>query len=204
MITTRIAKEIFLVQFSTQYELASTFLRIQEHYESSRFRNRVFTLETYMDWYASEFGAFTYFQDWSGFNVPSTAFAPFYAGRFDPLLKKEQRLLRRFRRMRPPFYVIGIASHQDLKHELAHALFFTRPDYRRSVLAAMRGHDTSTLGKTLVRLGYHPHVIRDEVQAYLVAPAESLGRARKLAPLRRALQAIYRRYAVDLSLPTRG
>jgi hypothetical protein len=201
MIKTKVGDGIFLVQFPTQYELASTFLRIQEHYESSRFRNRVFTLEEYMDWYASEFGDFTYFQDWSGFNVPSTAFAPFYDGQFDPLLKKEQRLLNRFRRVRPPFYVIGVASHQDLKHELAHALFFTRTDYQRAVLAAMHPYDTSGLERALARMGYHKHVIRDEVHAYLVAPAKTLGRIKKLAPLRRELQAIYRRYAVDLSLP---
>ena len=97
-----IGEGIFLVRFDTQYALASTFLRIQEHYESSRFRNRVFTLEEYMDWYAERFGAFTYYQDWSGFNVPSTAFDPFYAGRFDPLMRKEERLLRLFEGERRP------------------------------------------------------------------------------------------------------
>ena len=84
-----------------------------------------------MDWYAAQFGAFTYFQDWSGFNVPSTALEPFYGGRFDPLLRKEQQLLRLFRGVRPPFYVIGLYDDDDLTHELAHALFFMRSDYRR-------------------------------------------------------------------------
>lgn len=195
MTKTTIAAGIFLVKFPTQYELASTFLRIQEHYESSRFRNRVFSLETYMDWYASEFGAFTYFEDWNGFNVPSTAFEPFSNGRFDPLLKKEKRLLNRFRRARRPFYVIAVAAGRDLKHEIAHALFFTRPRYRHAVIAAMRRYDTSALEKALARMGYHRHVIRDEVHAYLVAPAGSLGRGRALAPLRRELQRMYRQYA---------
>lgn len=201
MIKTKIADGIFLVRFPTQYELASTFLRIQEHYESSRFRRRVFTLEEYMDWYASEFGAFTYFEDWTGFNVPSSAFEPFNEGQFDPLLKKEQRLLSRFRKDRAPFYVIGVASRDDLKHELAHALFFTRPDYRRAVVAAMRGYDTSALQRQLARMGYHRHVLPDEVHAYLVAPAGALGRAKALAPLRRELQAIYRQHAAGVSLP---
>ena len=107
-------------------ENLDAILRIQEHYESSRFRSRVFTLEEYMDWYAERFGAFTYFEDWSGFNVPSTAFEPFYEGRFDPLSEKERRLLRLFERERAPFYVIGITSDDDLQHELAHALYFTR------------------------------------------------------------------------------
>src|SRR3712207_183012 len=129
----RLADRIFLVRFETQYAAASTFLRIQEHYESSRFRNRVFSLERSMDWYAARFGSFSYFEDWSGFNVPSSALAPFFAGRFDPLLDKEARLLRLFEREPTPYYVIGIASDADLQHELAHALFFTRPGYRREV-----------------------------------------------------------------------
>ena len=68
----RLADGIYLVRFDSQYALASTFLRIQEHYESSRFRGRVFSLEDYMDWYAGRFGAFTYYQDWSGFKRPVT------------------------------------------------------------------------------------------------------------------------------------
>jgi hypothetical protein len=109
--------------------------------------------------------------------------------------------LRQFRSTSEPFYVIGVASDNDLKHELAHALFFTRPDYKRAVLAAMENYDTSPLEEKLARMGYHKHVLRDEAHAHVVAPAGSLGRGRALAPLRRELQAIYRRYAVDLSLP---
>ena len=196
MTRARLAEGIFLVRFRTQYELASTFLRIQEHYESSRFRNRVFTLEEYMDWYAAEFGAFTYYEDWSGFNVPSSAFQAFYEGTFDPLLKKEQRLLRLFERERTPYYVIGISSEKDLKHELAHAFFFTRPSYRSAVVAALRGYDTSALRKRLAKMGYHRSVLDDEVQAYLIAPTDvDWVSSRALAPLRTALRAIYRTHA---------
>jgi hypothetical protein len=80
IIKRRVAKGIYLVRFATQYELSSTFLRFQEHYESPRFHGRVFSLEEYMDWYATRYGNFTYYQDWAGFNVPSTAFRPFLCG----------------------------------------------------------------------------------------------------------------------------
>ena len=196
---TRLAHDILLLRFDTQYELASTFLRFQEHYESSRFRGRLFTLEEYMDWYAKEYGAFTYLEDWSGFNVPSTAFDPFYEGRFDPLLKKEERLLRALRRERGPYYVIGIWSEQDLRHEIAHALFFTRPEYRTAVLAAMRRYDTSALARRLAKAGYHRHVLADETHAYLIAPSESLGGTKALAPLQKELRALYRRHAPSLT-----
>jgi hypothetical protein len=197
---TRLADNIFLVRFDSQYALASTFLRIQEHHESPTFRNRIFTLEQFMDWYAQRFGAFTYYQDWSGFNVPSTALAPFYAGAFDPLLRKEARLLQLFRRARAPFYVIGISDEADLKHEIAHALYFTRPDYRTDVRRAMRPYDTASLHKRLAA-GYHRAVWADEVHAYLATPGSWLGRVpRSLRPLRRELQAIFRRHASALGL----
>ena len=191
-----IADGIYVVRFASQYALASTFLRIQEHYESSHFRGRVFTLEDYMDWYAAQFGAFTYFEDWSGFNVPSTALEPFYTGRFDPLLRKEQQLLRLFRRVRPPFYVIGLFDDDDLTHELAHALFFMRPDYRREVRAAMRRFNTDAIARHLASLGYHRRVLEDEVNAYLISESDVPGvAAARLKPLRRLLRSIYRAHA---------
>lgn len=201
MTKTKLAQGIFLVRFPSQYELAASFLRIQEHYESSRFRGRVFTLEEYMDWYAARFGAFTYLEDWSGFNVPSTAFEPFFAGRFDPLLRKEARLLGRFRRERAPYYVIGISSDVDFRHELAHALFFTRLDYRQAVLAAMREYDLTPLTTRLAAMGYHRRVLTDEAHAYLIAPAGRVDGGKRLAPLARALKSIFRRHAKALALP---
>ena len=84
---------IYLIQAATGYQLASTFLRFQEHYGSPRFRGRRFTLEEYMDWYAAEYGGFTYFDDWEGFNIPSWVLSPFRNGEFDPLLRKEKKLL---------------------------------------------------------------------------------------------------------------
>ena len=201
MVKTKLADRIFLVRFKTQYALASTFLRIQEHYESTRFRKRVFTVEEFMDWYAAEYGAFSYFEDWSGFNVPSEAFEPFFEGRFDPLLRKEQRLLALFRREKKPFYVIGLSSNEDLKHELAHALFHTSPAYRKAVLAAMREYDTSSVEKTLAGMGYHRHVLPDEVHAYLVSPESAPGGSRKdLEPLRSRLRALFRKHAAEAGL----
>ena len=201
MVKNELAPGIFVIRFKSQYQLASTFLRVQEHYESARFKGRIFTLEAFMDWYAERFGAFTYFEDWSAFNVPSTALRPFYDGRFDPLLDKEQRLLALFRNTREPFYVIGISDEQDLHHELAHALYYMRPDYRRAVKAAMRKYDTRALVKRLNAMGYHRSVLADEVHAYLVSTRDLAAiKASRHAALRKELKMIYRRYAPS---PTR-
>jgi hypothetical protein len=200
----RVGPGIYLLRFKTQYELTSTFLRVQEHYESPEFHGRVFSLEQYMDWYAGRHGNFTYYQDWSGFNVPSAAFAPFYAGAFDPLTDKEKRLLRLFARLRGRFYVIGVYEGRGstLTHELAHALFFTDDEYRRRVREAMRGYDTRKLGRQIAKAGYAQHVIEDETQAYLIAPSGRLGAASKpLLPLRRQLRKLFREHATKLSVP---
>ena len=200
---TTLADGIFLVRFPTQYELASTFLRFQEHAESVRFAGGVFTLEQYMDWYAAEFGNFTYFEDWAGFNVPSTALEAFYAGRFDPLSEKEKRFLRQFRNQRRPFYVIGVAdssSRDDLTHELAHAIFFTDPEYRAAVLRELRGYNTKPVERALNKMGYTRSVLRDEVHAYLIAGDRgiSAAKAAHLKPLKRKLRSLFRRYRASL------
>jgi hypothetical protein len=202
----KIARGIYLLRFRTQYELTSTFLRIQEHYESPRFHGRVFSLEQYMDWYAAENGNFTYYQDWEGFNVPSSALQPFYAGKFDPLSAKEQHLLAQFRGLREKFYVIGVyaAGEKDsLAHEIAHALFFIDDDYRAAVRAAMRRHDTAALGRKIAKAGYASHVIPDETQAYIIAPSGELGATPTLAPLRRELRALFRAHCKRLKIPLR-
>lgn len=200
----RIANDIYLLQFATQYELASTFLRVQEHYESPQFHGRIFSLEEYMDWYAKRHGNFTYYQDWSGFNVPSTAFEPFFSGRFDPLSEKERRLLAQFRNLRKAFYVIGVfgSGVTSLQHELAHALYFVDHAYRNRVRDTIRRCDTAKLHRALVEAGYAKQVIPDELQAYLIGPSEKLGRGlRSLMPLRKKLRAIFAQHAKVLSVP---
>jgi hypothetical protein len=197
----RLAQGILLVRFATQYQLAATFLRLQEHYESSRFSDRVFTLEEFMDWYAEAFGRFSYFEDWSGFNVPSKALDPFYAGLFDPLLDKERRFLDLFRDEPRPFYVLGVteeSSRGDLRHEIAHALFTMRPAYRVAVVRALRSYDTSPIDRQLHRLGYARHVLRDEAHAALVAGNGSLHVPRSFDRLKEELRAIFQEHGEQL------
>jgi len=54
-------------------------LRFEEYYESPRFKGRIFTFDEYRKWYVKnspkgkKTGRFTYYSDWSGFNIPSYA-----------------------------------------------------------------------------------------------------------------------------------
>jgi hypothetical protein len=198
----RLRSRVFLVTFDSQYKLASTFLRFQEFYESRYFRGKAFSLEEYMDWYADKHGNFTYYQDWDGFNIPSEALGPFYAGRFDPLSQKEKNLLDLFRSESGKFYVIGLVSSNgvfktDLKHELAHALFAVDASYRKAVLAALARHGTKALESWLFELGYSRAVLRDEVHAWVLSqfPDIPAKLKRGLRSMRRELESIYKRHS---------
>lgn len=80
----KITDKINLLVFENQKELASTFVRFQEHYESPEFAGKTFSLEEFKEWYIKnsekgrETGEFTYYEDWSGFNIPSYVMRPFY------------------------------------------------------------------------------------------------------------------------------
>lgn len=196
-----VLERVFLVESARQLELAATFVRFQEHYESPRFRGRVFTLQQFIDWHAAERGEFTYFQDWSGFNIPSWVLEPFFAGLFDPLEERERRLLELFRGQSSPFYVIGVVGdgasvdRATLEHELAHGLYSTCAPYRRDVRACLNGEDTDALERELVALGYCAQVLQDEVHAYLLTEKFGTERERRrLAPVRKRLKAVFREH----------
>ncbi|MFC1774812.1 ABC transporter ATP-binding protein [Nanoarchaeota archaeon] len=166
-----ITKKIFLLIFENQYEITSTFLRFQEHYESPEFRGKIFTLEEYKEWYSTIKGSFTYYTDWHGFNIPSHILKPFYEGKFDPLSEKEKKLLGLFKDKKGKFYIIGIHKGVPvsslLNHEIAHGLFYTDEKYKDSVLEILSKYDIGDIKEKLRKSGgYHEDVLDDEVHAY--------------------------------------
>jgi hypothetical protein len=178
------------LNFPTRYDLTSTFIRFQEHYESPEFRGKVFSLDEYKEWYVAnskkgkETGEFTYFEDWSGFNIPSEVLDPFYNGDFDPLDEKEFAVLDLFRSRKERstlFYVIGTFgedSASTLKHEIAHGLFFTNSDYRSIALEIVNEIPNSVRSQVREYLassgGYHPDVFDDETHAYTLTGRDRL------------------------------
>lgn len=161
---------IYYLRFSTQHLLCSTFLRFQEHYESPEFKGKIFTLEEFMDWYAKERGLFSYYSDWAGFNVPSEVLLPFRDGYFDPLTKKEARLLELTGRIEGRFYLIAdeVSSKSVINHEFVHGLFGLNPEYANEVSAAISQHATNRFRRKLEKIGYHKDVLDDEINAYVL------------------------------------
>ncbi len=182
-----VTKDIFHLNFLTQKGLTSTFLRFQEFYESPEFKGKIFTLEEYKSWYIAnskkgkETGEFTYYTDWSGFNIPSKILEPFYDGKFDPLSREEKGLLDLFKSKRNSrFYVIGTfgGSKKSLMHEIAHGLFYLNLDHRSKIkhlLNKIPSKEKNKINKILSESGgYHEDVWDDETQAHLIWSLEKL------------------------------
>jgi hypothetical protein len=219
-----VAPNIYHVHFGSQRALTSTFLRFQEHYESPKFRGKVFSREEFKAWYTvnspkgKKTGKFTYYTDWTGFNIPSRVLKPFYAGKFDPLSKQEQAFLKLFKAKSGKFYIIGTFGKQEaLDHEIAHGLFSTNSKYRaevRTVLRKLKTPQRKKIEQLLNHLGYHKASFEDEVHAYILEDLDWMEKKRKmqvksLRPLQTQLKGIYKKYArgakaVPISPKARG
>jgi hypothetical protein len=173
-----IRKNVLQIEADTQYEIASMFLRPQEYYESpfeNIYRN-VFTLDEYMDTYAKKNGAFTYYTDWNGFNIPGNILNEFYT-KFQYILnKKEIELYNLIKSLvnvdKDKYYVIGTckSSPVAIKHEVAHAYWYLYSSYKKSMKEIIYNSDEQIISKIedhLLNMGYKGSMIYDEIQAYL-------------------------------------
>jgi len=171
--------EIYLVESNNRQDLAETFMRFQEYYESPVFAGRRFSIEEFKAWYSKEHGSFSYAQDWSGFNIPSWVFQPFNKGYFDPLTDQEKRLVNYFKHKRDSCYVIGVNSKDDffvetVKHEFTHGAFFVNEDYRNELTELLKSKNLKTVKKALREMGYGSNVINDETNAYMLTEPQTM------------------------------
>lgn len=174
------------VSFHNQIDMTLSFLRVQEYYESPKFRNRVFELEQYIEWYSnrnSKPRAFDYITQVGGTNVPGNVFRRWQQktseqSKFSP---KELCLINEvnnyFGENSEHFYLIGTSECMSsdtsyLAHELRHAMFHLIPEYRSDILGELKNFRLRGLRKKLLGnkndAGYHPSVIDDEIHAYLL------------------------------------
>lgn len=155
----------------SQDELGLTFMRFQEHYESSnkKFRNNIFTVGQLRNWYSQTYGSNSYHTHWVGFNFPSWVLKPFKDGLFDPLTSEEHGLLNLLRYRHDDFYIIGAQTGLILRHELSHALYASNEKYREEINAFLykNRNKLKKTNKYILDKGYCKEVLNDEVQAYI-------------------------------------
>lgn len=178
------------LHFKTQYEVASSFMRLQEFYESSydSVQGHVFTLEHYMDKYAYDTGNFTYTSDWSGFNVPGSVIDNFFElFSTGGLLQKETTLLDVIKQARDKdwkeYYVIGSSAdggkrndqRDVMKHEIAHGMWYLNKEYNEEQRKIVRqiNEEYVDIGEKLIEMGYSEGVLDDEIHAYIATSSMS-------------------------------
>ena len=186
--------QILHVQFPNQYLLTSTMMRFQEFYESPnpKFRGKYFTHEQYMDWYAQDNkGNMSYFTDWSGFNIPGETLFDWWAYS-QKISTKEDKLYRMVISnidYDKPFYLIATykgGKSSILDHEIMHALYYLKPDYRKAVNKLLAKYNLKSFYKVLASYGYTSKVFKDEAQAYILT-----GLTPELAKIPKLLQLEY-------------
>lgn len=178
-------KEIYLAIFNNQYDITSTMIRMQEFYESDspKFRGKLFNLDDYMDFYAKTHDdKFSYFEDWNGFNLPSNVITEWVSGidKSDEheFRDKESKFLDTLfgtleTHIDNKWYLIAVSTQcrwDTLKHEIAHALWYLDPSYRKDateLINALPAYHRNIMIEYLTNLGYGKNVLFDELNAYM-------------------------------------
>lgn len=172
---------IYHLSFDTTINLGSYFLRYQEYYESPKFCNTPFQLIDFIKWYSEQKeGDFTYFTDWSGFNIPVGIITELYpkltdANDHDDFMYLIAKILLK---ENDKAYLIGTSQENKknpsqnfaFDHEIAHGLFYMNDEYKDNMQRLVKkipNAERLELFRVLTELGYHEHVLIDEAQAYL-------------------------------------
>lgn len=187
----KICKGVYHFIFPTTHELARTMLRFQEHYESPKFKDKIFTLKEFKDWYGastikpSNKPGFTYYSDWVGFNFPDYIVKSIEEN-FSNLTEREKLILHYCHFIRDKkFYIVATSSDDNnsvLDHEMAHALYYVNNNYKNKVNALLKDapKEIDLVHKFLHETGYSQDVFNDEIHAWLCHDVQKLKEVHKV------------------------
>ncbi len=172
--------KVFLVTMDNSYDLAMTFCRVQEFYESpyKEIRGKYFTMAEFQRLYTMRRGSdcFTYPADWAGFNVPSKILLDCYGyfSNFQDLNQYDEVMQEIYEEISPneKFYIIGsqTGNQTTIDHEVAHAFYYLYPAYKKEankIIKQLPKRLEKKITDWLIEIGYTNKVIKDEIQAYL-------------------------------------
>ncbi len=172
-----VTDKVWVAEFTSDYNLAMTFLRYQEYYESPnpKFFRNPFAINEYVDWY-SKGKKFEYHLDWTGFNIPSKFI--FECQNNIPDHNDWDKIMSDIiteikTSSGDVFYLLGVkkGDNKVLEHEIAHGLFFTNKEYQDEMTELYNSLPpplTKKIHKYLSSTGgYSKEVFMDETQAYM-------------------------------------
>lgn len=181
----KVRSQVYHLSFDSSRELAMTFVRYTEFYESKydHIRECQFTLVQQMSAYCQEHlknkdAGWTYCSDWSGFNIPVSVISDVHElgildpNHYDSFMKGIQEMID-CDTLGMPAYLIGTATTaaiETLRHELTHAMYYVDKEYRRYVIRAISSASSGLLfqlGQCLFSANYPSKVHADEINAYI-------------------------------------
>lgn len=171
-----------MFKFKTVPDLTRAFFRMAEYYEGNRYSGgsaKDIDMADFLDNFVDRSGDVDYFKFWDGFNITDQAFKSWIkdAGK---LGQAEQLVVNTVKKSMGtgPYVIVGVAGNDSAtdNHELFHALYYLRPEYRRAVNRLMREFKKDpkykSMRKTLrKKLDYRAH-IDEEIAAYLTAGSQ--------------------------------
>lgn len=209
----QINEKVYALEIPSGFDLAMTFLRFQEYYESgsTKFRGKDFDIWDYIKWYSTErpgaTGQFSYVIDWAGFNLPiktieecmdrQTSTPTPYDEFMDEILHK---IYNKFGASAEDSYLIGVPSVSSnyFEHELSHALWYTNPEYKAEMEGLVKGTDSELVEEAyakLQKMGYAKKVLKDEFVAYMsTGDHDRLIRSKDVTTLSLAYRAMFQIY----------
>jgi hypothetical protein len=209
----KITDRVYLVTFSSRFDLTMTFMRYQEYYESPKFRNKNFSLMEFMRWYSLAYGdgAFTYTKDWNGFNIPAIKIFEVLNSlgvetAWDKMHEYDYCMFGIVSKIKEQlkdenFYLIGIHSDdkdkETQRHEIAHGLFWTNSEYRNKMTALVKALPKTAkthLKKVLRKRGYCKNVFIDEIHAYMATGLIKAMSKKLLNKHRKPFQSVLKEY----------
>jgi hypothetical protein len=171
-----------LFEFKKQKDLALSFCRVQEYYESDKkaLKNQFFSFYDFINESMDDNGNINYFSFWSGFNLPSRVWN-LWSQKRDLTLHENKLAESISANMNQniingvDFYIIGVIKGDTVctNHEIAHALYDLNLAYRFEMDYLIYDFykkfrmEYSKMIKRLKELGYNKEVLKDEVQAYM-------------------------------------
>lgn len=181
----QILPNIYAFIVKNDYDRAMLFCRYQEYYESpyKELRNKFTSMEEFMKIYTikRKKNYFSYPDDWAGYNIPSNVLLKCYNEilnsnsytQYDWIMREIIYFCEK-RSKGKPFYLIGVddAKSWVMKHEIAHGIYYTNPNYKESVnelISKIEIKDYNFIKKQLLKIGYvnDKKIIDDEINAYL-------------------------------------
>ena len=201
----RIMPRIYFVNFADSYELAMTFCRYQEFYESPNheIRGKKFTLVDFMEYYSKAFGegCFTYAKDWAGFNLPGKCIKQCYP-LIEDLNKYDLTMWEIYSQCLAdgePYLIGAVGAGTTFDHELAHGLYSINEEYRAKMDQLIQGIDLENKAlftEYLEAIGYVDEVFEDEIQAYMATGlTENLAENEDLVALTPEFEKVFQAYA---------